>query len=525
MDPLILGIITLGNYIINSQSLSSVSNTFLPIILIAILADSMIISLWYMIASIINSSEWKAGAISELYQLVGTLIILAIVLWALSIYGSLFASYLSNTPMGPTSTTLTCVNLELHSKLSLLSTTTTSTYSALAGAGGVPFGGLCSYIYAQNIAPSLQSNLDYPLAAVGIITANLTNQTAMNLNSFFITDSYTGYLKGLTPKYEFCLDNYALGNLGDASCLIPPLSFTDPQLMNIIGSYKPYAGFGLVYNVMRTLGTLLMSAVESLIGQLLIVSIMIYIWPYLLFIGLLARVFPYTRKIGGLFIAITIGILFFYPFIFSMEYMTLGTGLNNLVNQNSISGDILGLSNIIQSSNPISSALNTPLTPGAVGSAYGTNYSTTNTLTMIPAGLNGVSPYNLNFFSQPSIESIAKYNNCWPTKGSTFGSILSEIGNTAYFLFPPTSGYTAVLTFLRTTSSIPSGVPTLYIPNSCNEQSSETMVFMIINAYGVIGVSAYWLPILNVVITLSGIVGLSALFGGDTSLAGLSNLV
>ena len=51
------------------------------------------------------------------------------------------------------------------------------------------------------------------------------------------------------------------------------------------------------------------------------------------------------------------------------------------------------------------------------------------------------------------------------------------------------------------------------------------MLFMIMNAYGIIGIPAYWLPIMNLVITLSGIIGLSGLLGGDTSMAGLGNLV
>ena len=128
-------IISLGNYVITSSDVSSVGNEFIPIILIAILADSMIISLWYMISSIINSSEWKAGAISEFYQLVGTVIIMVIIVGALGTYGSAFVSSLSNSGLSPTSMTLTCANLELNSNLNILKLNPTglTTYSFLSG--------------------------------------------------------------------------------------------------------------------------------------------------------------------------------------------------------------------------------------------------------------------------------------------------------------------------------------------------------------------------------------------------------
>ncbi|MCL5423662.1 MAG: hypothetical protein M1385_01090 [Candidatus Marsarchaeota archaeon] len=533
ISSMLYGIISLGNYVITSSDVSSVGSQFIPIILIAILADSMIISLWYMISSIINSSEWKAGAISEFYQLVGTVIIMVIIVGVLGTYGSAFVSSLGNSGLSPTSMTLTCANLELNSNLNILKLNPTglTTYSFLSGINGLSFSGLCSYIYAQDIAPSFSSTLNYPLAATGIITANLTNQTATNINSYFVLDSYIGYLKGLSPTYEFCLQ----GAPGEGlSCLLPPLAFVNPPLLTVVGSYKPYAGFSMLYNIMRTLGVLLTSALESFIGQLLLISTMLEIWPYLLFIGILARVFPYTRKIGGLFIAVAIGVLFFYPLIFSMEYLTIGHGLNSQVNQNSLNvqnvasgittatgqittNPITGITNLINN-NPLSG-------PGPIGSAYGTNYSTTNTLTELPAGLDGSIPYNLNFFSEPSLQAIATTNNCWPANGAKYGSLSSELSNTATFLNPITSSISTVLMFLRSTSTLPSGVPSLYLSNACNEQSSENMLFMIMNAYGIIGIPAYWLPIMNLVITLSGIIGLSGLLGGDTLMAGLGNLV
>ena len=46
-----------------------------------------------------------------------------------------------------------------------------------------------------------------------------------------------------------------------------------------------------------------------------------------------------------------------------------------------------------------------------------------------------------------------------------------------------------------------------------------------LNAYGIIGVASYFLPLLNLIITLSAIVGMSGLLGGNTSLEGLSRFV
>jgi hypothetical protein len=68
-------------------------------------------------------------------------------------------------------------------------------------------------------------------------------------------------------------------------------------------------------------------------------------------------------------------------------------------------------------------------------------------------------------------------------------------------------------------------IPELQVFPQCTLQSGQQTLFDLTQAYGTIGVTAYFLPILNILLTVSFVIGLSGLLGGDTSLAGLSRLV
>jgi hypothetical protein len=70
-----------------------------------------------------------------------------------------------------------------------------------------------------------------------------------------------------------------------------------------------------------------------------------------------------------------------------------------------------------------------------------------------------------------------------------------------------------------------SSYPILFTSPQCTPPEAEAMLFSLVNSYGMYGINAYFLPILDLLITISAIIGLSGLLGGDTELAGLSKLI
>ncbi len=500
---------------------SAVQSQFLPLVMVALLLDSTIISVWYLIGVLISSEKFKRSAKSEFYQLVGTAVLTMIIITSLGTFNTIFTNSVSGTIFGSQTISQLCTNIESTSNLGLLRSGTP--YSFLAGisnAGadgqGTTFQGLCSYVSAQNRDPSFTSNFDYPLAATGVVIANLTNQTAANLQNFFIISSYIGYQANMKPMVGFCLQD-----LPDPAgpCQLP---FTDPvpgqgQLvaLNINATYQPFAGYNLPLSSMSTVGELLSLSLEMFMAQLTITSMLLYAWPFLLFIGLVLRATPFTRKIGGLFIAIAIGAIFFYPTVFAIEYINLGKGIPGILSDSTTS----------------------------IPSIYGFNSVTYNALTTLSGSnpLVGGYLYIPNFYVQPNLEKIAQVNDCWPgieglnpvnlypsLTTPSFALVSAYVSDSAWMVIPFTNVVQIILPLLRGSGSIPShlSIPMGFFPDICsNPTHVENLAFSVINAYGLIGVSTYFLPILNLIITLSAIIGLSGLLGGDTELAGLAKLV
>ena len=274
---------------------------------------------------------------------------------------------------------------------------------------------------------------------------------------------------------------------------------------------------------MGTLGTLLNLSFESYVAQLLIISIMLYVWPWLLFGGIVLRSTFFTRKIGGLLIAIVLGAVVVFPTLFGIEYVALGNGL-----------------------------------PGAAAlTPYNTTYGF-NTITNIPtvstdsSGNVVTGNYLINFYVTPSMQQIAEANNCWP-KISTLGTLstllnplgpailaMEASGNGGtlaaaemadiFYLLNPLTNFVSVVGQVSTaiSSSVQQGTlssGTYFLPAYCPPQGAFSTTMQMLNAYGIIGVTSYFLPLLNLIMTLSAIIGMSGLMGGDTTLEGLSRFV
>lgn len=486
-------------------SFTSIQSNFALLTIGALLLSGAIVVVWYFAGVLLQNNGVKASARSEFYQLMGTVVMAIAIVGVLVTFSSAFYGSLGATSLlKPAAVSTMCHQLAQTSQLQLLQAGPGSLLAqpqiAASGppSGGplpfmkqqeqnIPYNGLCILADTpQQGKPTLTSQLDYPLASTGIVIANLTNQTASNLNQSYVVDSFLGFLQGLSPTTYVCIGLPP----PSVQCLFPtPVS--EPVQFELKLNFTPYKGYQLLTDNMNSLSSLLTTSLESFVAQLVFISVFLFMWPYLLFIGIVLRSNFFTRKLGGLLMAIAIGMVMFFPAVYSIEYLALGNGL-----------------------------------PAGQNSAY--LYSTTTALPSSPLPSDS-SNYNLNFFVQPSIKTIAMHNLCWPEtvglggKPSSIPLTTAEFYDIGYLLIPFTSIIATVASF--TGSTIPSSIPLLSLPASCEPAAALNTFYAILNAYGIVGITAFWLPILNLFITISAILGLSGLLGGDTTLGGLEKLI
>ncbi len=473
-----------------------------PIAGLAFLIDAAVVGIWYLAGTLLNNATVKASASGELYQLIATIVMVAIILGSMVAVGGMFFSIASGTELlAPANVLSLCNGLEANSVLTLLNSPSSSVLFGLSSSSG----GLCPTVdsVTTTTQTTLTEQVDYPLAATGVVLANLTNQTATQLNQAFLVDAWLGFLEDVKPQLDFCL---AAFEMVPVQCLAP-LPEPPPDLI-IHTSVVPYAGLKMIYKSFSSLGALMMLAYESFVAQLSMLEVFLYAWPYMLFAGIVLRATFFTRKIGGLLIAIVVGAMLFYPALFSIEYLVMGNGLASLT----------GFS-------PAGSPAYT-YSANSIPSAYGYNSIFSDPMTFIPASASSDTPYLTNFYVLPNIQVIAEHDGCWPgtPKGQTGDGNLfnAELGVAGYFLSPVTT----ILTYYNNGASITSPPDPLSSDGlSCNEYNSLATLFDLLKVYGVDGVTAYFLPIINIMVVLAGIIGLSGLLGGDTQLAGLAKFI
>ncbi len=482
-----------------------------PLVIIALLIDSGIVAIWYMAGFVLNNQRVKTSAKGEFYQIVETAIIAGLVLGLLLVFGQLFLSII-NAPMaegftctgssatGQTALSQTCM-VQLCNSLST-STSSSTSFEIVNSLLENLQPGICTIVSGSTQSPTGMQAMEYPLAATGVVLANLTNQTSANLNSTFVEDAFLNFLQHLSITASFCVQ------LPDSFSCYVPLPGAPPQLFMVVFSAAPMAGLEMITRSLATYATLLYTSLFSFITQLLFVNFFLYIWPYLIFGGMVLRATFFTRKVGGLLIAFAVGGILFYPAIFSIEYLA--------------------------ANNPQITSPNTFYYCG--GSQY---------------------QYTENFFVAPQVKGIAQDCGCWPSGGliNSEGTDFLILGIGSIVFWGAAIGSAVVNIFLGIFKDITSqnwgGIPSsfegaivgaapIFPSNFASQLSSlggavcplggensgaEGMLFAIVQTYGVTGVVSYFLPILNIMVTLSAIFGMSGLMGGETNVLGLSRFV
>ncbi len=509
---------------LQAATFQGIGAVFLPLVMVALLLDSAIVTIWYMLGSMLGNAAVKASARSEFYQVAGTALLAVLIMALLTTFSISFYNILGSTKLlNPTATNSICQGIMSNTKLAMLGSDGAIMHRTTSSSS--PFPGLCDMVDPAELqTPTTQ--MDYPLAVTGVIIANLTNQTITNLNSAFVVDSFFGFLSTLQPEMRLCTGDFVTPA---EQCILPiPDPATTTEYIGM--SFVPYAGFDFIYKSMTDFGTMLTNAYTLFVAQLVFVVIFVFIWPYLIFIGLVLRSNPFTRGVGGLLIAVAIGMVLFYPFIYSTEYLSLNTW-----SQQQSAPAVLATSvNAIYGYNyvtsiPGSSVVVCPgegTAPPSSGCACGTDIPYKPVCTgSKPYCTGSVDPtcnYTVNFFVQPSIENIALSNSCWPEiAGHHVALIVAEVADIDTLQLPGYSMFSLVAAQLSSVGA----VPRFPLPATCYPDNAVKTFEGMLQSFGIIGITAYLLPVLNLVITLSAILGLSGLLGGDTSLAGIAKLL
>ncbi|MEM3827525.1 MAG: hypothetical protein QXR58_02910, partial [Candidatus Micrarchaeaceae archaeon] len=397
-------------------------------------------------------------------------LIIIVVLGVLAIMANVLYLSLSSTAlMNPNVISNMLANIISTTQLSIIG----PSKSLLVPASTLYFPGVNAIVSsAAQPSPSFTTMIDYPLAASITILANMTNQTATNVNNMFNLDAFLGFLDQFTPQSGFCVSIVA-------PCYIPNIAAITAFWINI--GFTPFAGYDMIYGSMKSLTLILTTALESFIAQMLAFTILLYAWPFLLFIGIVLRALFFTRKIGGLFIATAIASVLIFPTVFALEYLSLANGI-----------------------------------PSYAPSAYGFN-----SITTLPSA-SGTGKYTINFFVEPSIAAIATHNGCYPIIYGHTTLLGSETADIAQSMIPFASVILSLYGKFVTSSAV-----TFPLAVGCGTNNALHTLYDVLNLYGILGVSGYFLPILNLLIFISSIRGLAGLMGGETGLErlGLSRLI
>jgi len=451
-------------------SLGAAQTQLMPLIFAALLLDFAIVVAWYLIGVLLSNASVKQSAKGELYQFVSTAILVLIIIAVLYIAATVFTQTFGiRGPLGTFTITGLCSSLQ-----------NAPDFLAPGAILTHPIN-ICQQTADPSQSGDITTEINYPLAAIGVITGYQSYQMEQDLNATYIIDSYMRFLMVLSPTMGGCAQGpnaqdsshiartppvyyplvggqYALYPLNLAPCTPRPTAINYTFYVKI--SSAPYSGYNMLAGSLGTLATLMSTAIGIFLAEGLMTSIMLFIWPWLLFAGIALRATPFTRRLGGLLIAIAIAAVLIYPTLFAMELL-------------SVSGT---------QSNP---------------------------------------------FNFPSAQLIAEgvQNGCWPAGGSLLTQESVDIAYLSSIGAPLSTVWTAISGSQAGIQDIAFAyAPNSFIPLTCTPTAALNTVFDLFNAYGELGVTGFFLPILNLIITLAAVRALSGLLGGDTDLAGLSKL-
>lgn len=268
-------------------------------------------------------------------------------------------------------------------------------------------------------------------------------------------------------------------------------------------SWYMWAGGSIVAESLDYAFTLLVPMVSSFYAQLwLLKFIQAILFPSLLGLGIVLRTFFFTRKVGGLLIAIALGLYTVYP----LMYVMLGSYM-----------DFAPHKFYYPSSDW--TFLFAPI------SCWGSDY--------FPGGSNANAPWCTGFAGMLSFIIPGL-----PTAVGNFGNVDYMFRNGC--IMPPAGGYTANdpnVCYKSTCSGEPNAVAAVLNPlgdttNFCNTDPSPDVYAGMRSPYdgvlptvGYLMVPAVFIPLIIILVTIAFIRNLSPMLGGDVEIAGLTKIL
>lgn len=502
-------------------------NIWLPAVVVGLVLSFTIIGIYYMTGYLFNNRAIRAGATVEFGKLIGIAIVVMFIIWIFYVFGSAiqFTSQAGQTQMTNICNQLANSNIDFLSTNNLISPPP-------------PAATVCSDIIdPSSTTNALTRNIDYGLGSVYVIEDNLTNQSVTSLNAVYMFSSMLAFLRGYTVKDSVCFP---------IECLVPDV----PSVFSLNIDSSPFSGYQIANTVPGALGLEANIIFYFLLFQLVLIMLMLLLWPYLLAAGLIFETNMFTRRIGGLLIAIVISSMLIYPTIFLFEY----TSLNNIGNLQpygassipnlALCGAPLGATVYVtpqltgKPSTGIfcyTEAKQLPLSyiykatlPDQYTDMVPNVYSKYPPNTMVPAcpttNAEGLCFFqkNLNFYVFPNIEDILNLYFTWPAGGNL-------INFEFIFIAPGVSTLASVANAIASFTSLLSGNFISSFPSFSyyyvDPSHVVAAILALINVYAIEAVTGFILPIFNVLILISSILEISKLLGGEGNILGLGRFI
>ena len=512
---------------------------WIPVIIIASLLACCLAGAYYMLGHLLGNNRIKISAVSEFEQALGSVAIVVIIIGVLYMVGTSdvgFSTIIGSN--GASQMYSMCTSYLSHSSIDLLKSNAYIT-SASGASLPEPTTAVCQNLIGTGGPKSgITSHIDYGLASTYVIMANMTDQSSTELNALYNFDSMTFFLRNLLLFVGVC---------APPTCVFP---LAPPVGLEMQLNYKPYQGYILQRAIAPSIVVQAMLTLYMDITELAIIMLLIISWPYLLAAGIILRTIPFTRRAGGLIIAATVVGVIIWPTIFLIEY----NSLSNMQSQPFIgSSQVLGMAlcgfgqvsasnnnnvlfcytdantlktsyiykNIQPSGYPASISACSAVSKGEFASGA-------NPFSMIP---NCYVKRQIDLYAYPNAADIISFYSCYPSGSSI---LPTELGIISFSIASSaTLPISTVLSLFSNGFNLQSNslISTFFgLDNgSClsklGPRNLAATYTSLINMYGLITVVGFIIPIINALILISAMTGISSLMGGETTIIGLSRFI
>ena len=311
---------------VSAQYFISTYNSFtgwFAVIFLGVMVSLMLIALYYMIGAVLGNQRVKASALSMFVDALGTIVIVVIIIVALDYFGSTLS--LSQF-VPPQSILNVCEQVGYGSNaggppINFLNAQQSAALINIYGTATIPqpINVVCNDVIAKEATGGgdITTNIDYGLASTYVIIDNLTNQTGSELDGLYYFESLIYFLRSYKVTYTLCEPIFC----GIAAPTTPEAQGDFAFATRVSFQYFDGYVLGRLLTPYVTAEIDLMFYMYTL--QLIGIILIFLLWPYMLAAGLILRSFTWTRRVGGLLIATVIVGLLIFPAIYMFQYLTL----------------------------------------------------------------------------------------------------------------------------------------------------------------------------------------------------------